>query len=181
MYIIYIYIYIHICVYAYKPISLGAGSRSSSHPLPGEGPALLWCKICGAWSKGRYGPALMGPCPRRPSSSFHAYTLSRLTRGLELLPPPAGAAPLGMVLEIVSLRMWRMCRDIGCCAASWSKNNKENVYMLMYIYIYIYMYIYIYVCIYIYIYMCIYTERERDVYMYVCMHVCMYVYIYIYM
>ena len=66
-----------------------------------RGPALLWCKICGAWSKGRYGPALMGPCPRRPSSSFHAYTLSRLRRGLEPLPSPAGAAPLGMVLEIV--------------------------------------------------------------------------------
>ena len=29
------------------------------------------------------------------------YTLSRLRRGLAPLPSPAGAAPLGMVLEIV--------------------------------------------------------------------------------
>ena len=42
-----------------------------------------------------------GPCPRRPSSRFHAYTLSRLRRGLEPLPSPAGATSLGVALEIV--------------------------------------------------------------------------------
>ena len=72
------------------------------------------------------------------------------------------------------LWMWRTCRDIGCCATSWSK-PKWYIHVYTYIYIYIYIYTYTY---HIYIYICIHTCVYVYIYMYT--HLYMHIYIYIY-
>ena len=66
----------------------GLASGVCPHPAHSlsRGPVLIWCAVCGAWSRGRYCPGLRKPCPRRASSRLHVYKLNRLRKGLD--PPP---------------------------------------------------------------------------------------------
>ena len=68
-----------------------------SHSMERRGD-LVWCQVCGSWSDQRVSLNLMRDCPRRPSSAFHRYTLSRLRRGLRPLPAARGGEfTLGIV------------------------------------------------------------------------------------